>query len=71
MNWLSFHHIKILCYEKTVWLNLPNGDTMAIYGDKSKKNLKFLSCTENQKYLPKKCYNIIIDNMSLRYILNH
>ncbi|XP_023739513.1 uncharacterized protein LOC111887572 [Lactuca sativa] len=55
MDWLSTHHAAILCYEKVVRLPLPNGKALIIYGDKSGKNLKFISCTKTHKYLHKKC----------------
>ncbi|KAL7614378.1 hypothetical protein Lser_V15G06797 [Lactuca serriola] len=55
MDWLSTHHAAILCYEKVVRLPLPNGKALIIYGDKSGKNLKVISCTKTHKYLHKKC----------------
>ncbi|XP_023760065.1 uncharacterized protein LOC111908470 [Lactuca sativa] len=55
MDWLSSHRAEILCYEKAKRLTLPNGEALIIYGDKSGKNLKVISCTKTQKYLHKKC----------------
>ena len=54
MDWLSPHHAEILCYEKAVRLPLPNNEAIIIYGDKSGKNLKIVSCMKAQKYLQKK-----------------
>ena len=34
MDWLGSHHADILCYERAVYLNLPNGEAFVIYGDK-------------------------------------
>ncbi|XP_052621052.1 uncharacterized protein LOC128126917 [Lactuca sativa] len=46
MDWLSSHHAEILCHEKAIRLSLPNGEALIIYGDKSGKNLKVISCTK-------------------------
>ena len=55
MDWLEPHHADVMCFEKAVRLNLPNGDTMIVYGDKSGHNLQMVSCIKAQKYLQKKC----------------
>ncbi|XP_023767885.1 uncharacterized protein LOC111916435 [Lactuca sativa] len=39
MDWLCPHRADILCYKKVVHLNLPNGNTLIIYGDKPNTNL--------------------------------
>ena len=54
MDWLGPHRAEILCYEKAVRLNLPNHDTLVIYGDKPGKSLRIISCMKAQKYLQKK-----------------
>ncbi|XP_052623234.1 uncharacterized protein LOC128128407 [Lactuca sativa] len=46
MDWLCSHRAKILCHEKAIRLPLPNGEALVIYGDKSGKNLKVISCTK-------------------------
>ncbi|XP_052622552.1 uncharacterized protein LOC128127871 [Lactuca sativa] len=46
MDWLSSHRAEILCHEKAIRLPLPNGEALIIYGDKSGKNLKVISCTK-------------------------
>ena len=53
MDWLSSHRADILCYERAVRLNLPNGETLFIYGDKPSSNLQVISCVKAQKYLRK------------------
>ncbi|XP_052627535.1 uncharacterized protein LOC111907768 [Lactuca sativa] len=53
MDWLSSHRPDILCYERAIRLNLPNGKTLLIYGDKPTANLKIISCVKGQKYLRK------------------
>ena len=53
MDWLSSHRADILCYERVVRLNLPNGETLFIYGDKPSSNLQVISCVKAQKYLRK------------------
>ena len=53
MDWLSLHHVDILCHERVVRLNLPNGETLVIYGDKPGTNLQIISCVKAQKYLRK------------------
>ena len=55
MDWLEPHHADVMCFEKAVQLNLPNGDTMIVYGDKSGDNLRIVSYIKAQKYLQKKC----------------
>ena len=54
MDWLGPHHADILCYEKAIRLNLPNHDTLVIYGNKPGKSLRIISCMKAQKYLQKK-----------------
>ena len=56
MDWLEPNHADIMCYEKAVGLNLPNGDKMIVYGDKSGDKLRIVSCIKAQKYLQKKCH---------------
>ena len=53
MDWLSLHHVDILCHERFVRLNLPSGETFVIYGDKPGTNLQIISCVKAQKYLRK------------------
>jgi hypothetical protein len=55
MDWLEPHHAEVMCFEKAVRLDLPNGDTLIVYGDKSGDNLRIASCIQAQKYLRKKC----------------
>ena len=55
MDWLEPHHADVMCYEKAIRLNLPNGEKMIVYGDKSGENLRIISCIKAQKYLHKKC----------------
>ncbi|XP_023763050.1 uncharacterized protein LOC111911512 [Lactuca sativa] len=55
MNWLSSQRAEILCHEKAIRLPLPNGEALIIYGDKSRKNLKVISCTKTHKYVHRKC----------------
>ena len=56
MDWLSPNHDDILCYEKSIHLNLPSGQTLMIYGDKLSSNLRIISCIKAQKLLRKECY---------------
>ena len=44
-----------MCFDKAVRLNLPNGDKIIVYGDKSGDTLRMVSCIKAQKYLQKKC----------------
>ena len=54
MDWLSPHRTEILCYEKAFRPNLPNHDTLVIYGDKPGKSLRIISCMKAHRYLQKK-----------------
>ncbi|XP_023754518.2 uncharacterized protein LOC111902944 [Lactuca sativa] len=56
MDSLSSHHDDILCYEKTIHVNLPSSKTLIIYGDKPGTNLRIISCVKAQKYLRKECH---------------
>lgn len=53
MNWLSLHRADIMFFEKAIRLNLPNNETLVIYGDKSSTNLRIISCIQAQKRLRK------------------
>ena len=53
MDWLSLLRADIMCFEKAVRLNLPNDETLVIYGDKSSTNLRIISCIQARKCLRK------------------
>ena len=55
MDWLSLLRADIMCFEKAVRLNLPNNETLVIYGDKSSANLRIISCIQARKCLRKDC----------------
>ena len=59
MDWLEPHHADVICYEKGIRRNLPNGDAMIVYGDKSCDNMRIISCIKAQGYLHKKCYALL------------
>ncbi|GJR79573.1 putative reverse transcriptase domain-containing protein [Tanacetum coccineum] len=44
MDWLSYHRVVIVCYEKIVHVPLPNGEILEIQGERPKKDPRFLSC---------------------------
>ncbi|GJX80955.1 putative reverse transcriptase domain-containing protein [Tanacetum coccineum] len=43
MDWLSYHHAVIVCYEKIVHVQLPNGEILKIQGERPEKDLRSLS----------------------------
>ena len=43
----------IMCFEKEVRLNLPNNETLIIYGDKPSTSFRIISCIQAQKCLRK------------------
>ncbi|XP_052624909.1 uncharacterized protein LOC111916110 [Lactuca sativa] len=53
MDWLSLHHVDILCFEKAIRLNMTSNESIVIYGDKSGANLQLISSVKAQKYLRK------------------
>ena len=53
MDWLGPNRADILCYERAVRLNMPNVETLLVYGDKPSTNLQITSCVKAQKYLRK------------------
>ena len=53
MDWLSFHSDDIVCYEKSIRLNMPSKKSRVIYGDKPDANLQIISCVKAKKYLCK------------------
>ena len=56
MDWLSPNRAYVLCYEKSTCLNLPNGEALVNYGEKSNTNLHIISCIKAQKYLRKESH---------------
>ncbi|GJR47434.1 ribonuclease H-like domain-containing protein [Tanacetum coccineum] len=57
MEWLSNHQAVIVCFEKIVWILLPNGETLEVQGEMLEKDSKFLSCIKTDK---KKLEEILI-----------
>nr|GEX52523.1 reverse transcriptase domain-containing protein [Tanacetum cinerariifolium] len=53
MDWLSYHHGVIVCYEKIVRIPLPNGEILKIQGERPEKEPKLLSCIKADKKKPK------------------
>ena len=49
MDWLSLHHVDIMCYEKAVCHHLPNDETLIIYDDKPSAKLCPISCIKARK----------------------
>ena len=56
---LSAHHADIIGREKVVRLHLPNHETLIIYGDKHRANLRLILCSKGQKCLHKKNYAFV------------
>ncbi|XP_023734054.1 uncharacterized protein LOC111881896 [Lactuca sativa] len=56
MDWLVPHRADILCFEKSIRLNLPNDESLVIYGDQPSANLQLISCMKARKYLRKDYY---------------
>ncbi|GKE52724.1 hypothetical protein Tco_1487880 [Tanacetum coccineum] len=52
MDWSSYHHGVIVCYEKIVRISLPNGEMLEIQGEKPGKDLKLLSCIKADEKKP-------------------
>lgn len=50
LDWLSPHHVAIICFEKAVHLPLPNSESLVVYGDKPSKNLRIISYMKAKKY---------------------
>nr|GEX94054.1 hypothetical protein [Tanacetum cinerariifolium] len=44
MDWLSYHCVLIVCYEKIVRISLSNGKILEIQGERLEKDPKSLSC---------------------------
>ncbi|GJU31244.1 putative reverse transcriptase domain-containing protein [Tanacetum coccineum] len=53
MDWSSYHHGFIVCYEKIVRIPLPNGEILKIQGEKPGKDPKLLSCIKADEKKPK------------------
>ena len=56
MDWLSPHHVDIMCREKAVRLHLPNHETLIIHGDNPSANLRLILGIKAHKCLHKKNY---------------
>ncbi|GJV93766.1 putative reverse transcriptase domain-containing protein [Tanacetum coccineum] len=52
MDWLSYHHAVIVCYEKIVRIPLPNGEILEIQGERLEKDPKLLSCIKADEKKP-------------------
>ena len=63
MDWLSPHHVDIMCHEKVIRLHLPNHENLIIYGDKPNVNFRIFSCIKAQKCLHKSNYTFLAHNM--------
>ncbi|GJV26183.1 putative reverse transcriptase domain-containing protein [Tanacetum coccineum] len=44
MDWLSYHHAVIYCYEKIVRIPLSNGEILEVQGERPKKDPGSLAC---------------------------
>nr|GEW97020.1 reverse transcriptase domain-containing protein [Tanacetum cinerariifolium] len=44
IDWLSYHRVVIVCYEKIVRIPLLNGEILEIHGERPEKDPKSLSC---------------------------
>ncbi|GJY76899.1 putative reverse transcriptase domain-containing protein [Tanacetum coccineum] len=53
MDWLSYHHGVIVCYEKIVLIPLPNGEILEIQGKRPERDPKLLSCIKADEKKPK------------------
>ncbi|KAI3828282.1 hypothetical protein L1987_02380 [Smallanthus sonchifolius] len=53
MDWMSKNGAEIVCREKIVRFPLPNGETLAVQGEKSGIPLNIISCMKARKYLRK------------------
>ncbi|KAJ9545268.1 hypothetical protein OSB04_024975 [Centaurea solstitialis] len=54
MDWLSQYRATIGCYEKTVRIQLPNGRTLVIEGERPNRSLGIVSCMKAHSYLRKR-----------------
>nr|GEW44442.1 retrovirus-related Pol polyprotein from transposon TNT 1-94 [Tanacetum cinerariifolium] len=69
-DWLSNHRAVIVCYEKIVWILLPNGEMLEVQGERPKKDPRFLSCMKSDKKkledIPIICDspNVFLDDLS-------
>jgi len=53
MDWLSLHHVAILCSEKCLDIPRPDGSILKIYGETPSKGFRIMSCVQANKYLRK------------------
>ncbi|KAJ9535831.1 hypothetical protein OSB04_un001012 [Centaurea solstitialis] len=54
MDWLSQNRATIGCYEKTVRIQLPDGRTLVIEGERPNRSLGIVSCMKAHSYLRKR-----------------
>ncbi|GJX32967.1 putative reverse transcriptase domain-containing protein, partial [Tanacetum coccineum] len=52
MDWLSYHHGVIFCYEKIVLIPLPNGEILEIQGERPERDPKLLFCIKADEKKP-------------------
>ncbi|XP_076946233.1 uncharacterized protein LOC143617610 [Bidens hawaiensis] len=55
MDWLTFNHAEIVCFEKFIRIPLENGRILKVFGDTPTPKIKFMSCFIAQRYICKKC----------------
>lgn len=63
MDWLSPHRAGILSHDKEIWLPLPNGESLVIYGDKTTKGLRVICYMKAHKYVHKKYHTFLDHNV--------
>ncbi|XP_076913234.1 uncharacterized protein LOC143571784, partial [Bidens hawaiensis] len=61
MDWLSAQRSEIVCFEKFIRIPIADGQIHCVFGEKSSSSsLKFITCFQAQKYLPKKYVAFIV-----------
>ncbi|XP_076959092.1 uncharacterized protein LOC143635078 [Bidens hawaiensis] len=55
MEWLSSHHVEVVCFEKFIRIPLADGQTLRVHGEKpSPSSLNIITCSQVHAYLRKK-----------------
>ncbi|XP_076907025.1 uncharacterized protein LOC143563346 [Bidens hawaiensis] len=55
MDWLTFNHIEVICFEKFLRIHVSDGRILKVFGNAPTSKLNLMSWFQAQHYLCKKC----------------
>ncbi|XP_076933730.1 uncharacterized protein LOC143599724, partial [Bidens hawaiensis] len=55
MDWLTYNHVEVVCFEKFIRIPLENGRVLKVFGDTPTSKINLMSFFQAHRYLRKKC----------------